>query len=138
VTRICPACQGELEVFIYEGSRILKCRQCEGVLVKEDAIAGILQRKQYVFDERIKNMARVVKDERALGKYEPLSITESDRRYCCDQCKNRNQKMRKCLFNRFYHVEIDKCMACGLTWFDKDELEIMQCIFETRDAESRR
>ncbi len=173
VTRICPACQGELEVFIasadtppleagitssgmkpcldtprldagsiegfiYEGSSILKCRQCEGVLVKEDAIASILHRKQYVFNERIKNMAGVLKDARTLGKYEPLFIAESDRRYRCEQCKNRGQKMCKRLFNRFYPVEIDKCMACGLTWFDKDELEIMQCIFETRDAESCR
>lgn len=138
VTGICPACQGPLESADYEHANILKCRQCEGVLVAENDIVSILHRKQHVFDDRIKNMAAALKEERTLGPYEPIISKESDRIYRCDQCKNLDTKLRKCLFNRFYHVEIDKCMTCGLTWFDKDELEIMQCIYEMREQESLR
>lgn len=138
VTGICPACQGPLESVDYEHANILKCRQCEGVLVAENDIVSILHRKQHVFDDRIKNMAAALKEERALGPYEPIISKESDRIYRCDQCKHLDTKLRKCLFNRFYHVEIDKCMTCGLTWFDKDELELMQCLYEMWEAENRK
>ena len=35
-----------------------------------------------------------------------------------------------------YHVEIDECNICKLTWFDADELEILQCLFEMEECKS--
>jgi Zn-finger nucleic acid-binding protein len=27
---------------------------------------------------------------------------------------------------------VDRCSYCGLTWFDRDELEMLQCMIENR------
>ncbi len=36
-------------------------------------------------------------------------------------------------FYSFAHlIEIDRCSYCGLTWFDEDELEMLQCLIENR------
>ena len=29
-------------------------------------------------------------------------------------------------------IEIDRCSYCGLTWFDEDELAMLQCLIENR------
>jgi len=33
-------------------------------------------------------------------------------------------------YTEVYHVEIDKCFSCGLIWFDRDELEVLQYLIE--------
>ena len=137
MTRRCPACSGELQEVQYEGVPILKCSGCEGVLVGEEYLSVILHRKQQTFDERIQGMAQTLLQEPVVAGHQDLLFQESDRRYRCQQCLAQPKKWRKCFFNRYYHIEVDKCMACGLTWFDKDELDVMQCIFETRDAQER-
>ena len=35
-------------------------------------------------------------------------------------------------FNYQYIVPVDKCLACHKTWFDGDELEILQILIEER------
>lgn len=137
ITRVCPACAGQLEEVPYEYMKILKCRQCGGHLLNEDSIGVILYRKEKTFDERIQGMAQTLLNERRPSGNEHLFHVESDRMHRCERCKDDPKKMRRCSFNRFYPVEVDKCMACGLTWFDKDELEVMQCLYELRDAGER-
>jgi len=136
VTHICPACSGELQDIKYEHITILKCQQCEGSILDENQIGAILHRKEEKFDERIQGMAQALLKEPQINNNQSLIFQESDRQYCCGKCKDQPKKWRKCLFNRYYHIEIDKCMTCGKVWFDKDELEVMQCIFEIRDAQS--
>jgi Zn-finger nucleic acid-binding protein len=29
-------------------------------------------------------------------------------------------------------IEVDRCGNCGITWFDQDELEMLQCMIENR------
>jgi Zn-finger nucleic acid-binding protein len=33
-------------------------------------------------------------------------------------------------FTNAYLVEVDQCWTCGLAWFDKDELELLQYLYE--------
>jgi Zn-finger nucleic acid-binding protein len=35
-------------------------------------------------------------------------------------------------FSAAYVVEIDRCSFCGLTWFDQEELAMLQCLIESR------
>ena len=47
----------------------------------------------------------------------------------CPKCKN---PMLRTFFSAAYAVEIDRCSLCGITWFDQDELEMLQCLIENR------
>ncbi len=131
--KTCPACGSRLSEIIYERIKILECEQCKGVLLNENMVAVILERKEKTFETRIQKMAQVLMQETQLTKTDSSISYESDRMYRCDTCQHNPVKMRKQLFNRFYPIEVDKCMSCGLIWFDRDELEIMQCIYETRN-----
>ena len=48
----------------------------------------------------------------------------------CPQCQHVKTKMLRMFYTDAYRVEIDKCFTCGLLWFDKDELEVLQCLIE--------
>jgi Zn-finger nucleic acid-binding protein len=47
----------------------------------------------------------------------------------CPKCKN---PMYRGFFSLAYTIDIDRCSFCGLTWFDQDELEMLQCLIENR------
>jgi Zn-finger nucleic acid-binding protein len=40
--------------------------------------------------------------------------------------------MSRRFFSAAYSVEIDRCTFCDLTWFDQDELAMLQCLIENR------
>jgi Zn-finger nucleic acid-binding protein len=40
--------------------------------------------------------------------------------------------MFRTFYSYAYLLEIDRCGICGVTWFDPDELEMLQCIIENR------
>ena len=40
--------------------------------------------------------------------------------------------MMRRFYSLAYLIEIDRCTYCGLTWFDKDELEMLQCVIENK------
>lgn len=135
--KICPACSGELEEVFYELVKVRRCRQCQGILCDENTVGVLLNRREKTFDGRIQAMAQTLEEERRSITNEQLYYRRSDRFYRCRDCRNRQRPLLKRLFNRIYPVEIDKCPQCGLTWFDKDELEVLQCMFERQDDRSR-
>ncbi len=49
----------------------------------------------------------------------------------CPKCKN---PMARPFYSLAYRVEIDRCSFCGLTWFDRDELEMLQCMIVNKMA----
>lgn len=130
VSKVCPSCSGELLEAEYERLTILRCANCHGVLLNENQMGMIFQRRDKIFDQRIKRLAQAAQCERLMAPNEHLNVCQSDRKYKCEKCKINPRPMLKKLFNRYYHVEIDKCMECGVIWFDKDELEILQCLYE--------
>jgi hypothetical protein len=47
----------------------------------------------------------------------------------CPRCKN---PMYRGFYSSAHLIEVDRCGSCGITWFDQDELEMLQCLIENR------
>ncbi|UCC11711.1 MAG: zf-TFIIB domain-containing protein, partial [candidate division WOR-3 bacterium] len=53
------------------------------------------------------------------------------------QCPKCGKSMLRKFYSYAYNVEIDTCQYCSLTWFDADELELLQCLIELEEKRSR-
>jgi hypothetical protein len=42
--------------------------------------------------------------------------------------------MNRTFYSIAYLVELDRCSYCGISWFENDELEILQCMIDHRMA----
>lgn len=127
----CPRCRTFLGKMMYEGVEINQCSFCRGVLVNENDISKIIIRQEVGFSERIAKIAEGLKKQGPVGKEakinrDPKTLLQ------CPQCRQEKIRMMRMFYTEAYHVEVDKCLYCGLTWFDKDELEILQCLIEQR------
>jgi Zn-finger nucleic acid-binding protein len=40
--------------------------------------------------------------------------------------------MLRTFYSLAYLIEIDRCNVCNITWFDADELEMLQCVIENK------
>ncbi len=47
----------------------------------------------------------------------------------CSKCGN---PMFRTFYSLAYLIEIDRCGVCRLTWFDRDELEMLQCLLDNK------
>jgi len=124
----CPTCKTALSEINYEGVVILKCSYCAGVFAENDKISKILIRHDYFPSEEVIRMANLViksKKEFWRKNFEQKSVWSRD----CPKCKC---KMRQQFYNYSYPVEIDRCINCSGVWFDKNELELLQYIYENR------
>jgi len=50
------------------------------------------------------------------------------------KCPSCSKEMRRTFYSLAYPIEVDRCYGCQTTWFDKDELEILQCAIENNLA----
>jgi Zn-dependent protease with chaperone function/Zn-finger nucleic acid-binding protein len=125
----CPECAAVLQSVPYEGVSILVCRSCGGRLVGKAELARVIARREMGFtpeQERIADQVTVEGDERRRGSIKDRAIFRADPAKCplCGETMTR----------RFYDyaraVAVDACEACGVTWFDKDELEVLQILIE--------
>lgn len=130
----CPSCRHPLVTESYEKTRVYQCSFCRGILVENDKIPRIIARREKKCSDRIKALAKAVvtDNQRALVikklkgtdiKTKPLMI--------CSKCKN---PMFSAFYSLAYLIQIDRCGVCGVTWFDPDELEMLQCIIENKIA----
>ncbi|MEW6585332.1 MAG: zinc metalloprotease HtpX [Nitrospirota bacterium] len=128
----CPHCWQPLRKIPYERTKIYECRSCGGALVENTKIPRIIVRKEKICTERIAALAKAVlsDNQRRLptkrlkniaGRAAPLIL--------CPGCKS---PMMRTFYSLAYLVEIDRCTYCNLTWFDRDELEMLQCVIENR------
>lgn len=128
----CPSCKHPLVTESYEKTRVHQCSFCRGILVENDKIPRIIARREKKCPDRIKSLAKAVvtDNQRALVikklkgtdiKTKPLMI--------CSKCKN---PMFRTFYSLAYLIQIDRCGVCGVTWFDPDELEMLQCIIENK------
>ena len=131
----CPHCKAALEEVNYEGAPILKCSFCEGAFVGHDKINRILVRRDVRFSEDTERLAQTIinsRDKFRLKEFDAKSAWAIE----CPKCKN---PMRRQFFVHSYPVEIDRCINCSGIWFDNQELEILQYLYEHKDlAFSRR
>jgi Zn-finger nucleic acid-binding protein len=130
----CPTCNQPLVTSTYEGTRIYPCSFCAGTLVENARIPRIIARtgRDRPCTERVTALARtVLKENQARLIYQKISDTSSGTfpHLPCPKCKN---PMSRAFYSQAHLIEVDRCSYCGLTWFDKDELEMLQCMIENR------
>jgi heat shock protein HtpX len=129
----CPHCKTPLAHVLYEGARIFKCSSCEGAFVERDKISRILVRGDKEFSEETLRMARTI--ERSKDKYGALKKIDPQSAWALN-CPKCHQKMHREFFVYAYPVEIDNCGSCACVWFDKQELELLQCLYEHKGETS--
>ncbi|MBF0477851.1 MAG: M48 family metalloprotease [Candidatus Omnitrophica bacterium] len=131
----CPKCHVGLGDLEYEGVLVRRCLACGGTLVGETDVQRIIIRPEVGFSDRIKKIGDQIDKN-----YEVWAGQKIDRSpanlFTCPKCANDRCKMNRMFYTAAYQVEIDKCFYCGLVWFDKDELEILQYIVEKRSLSS--
>ena len=101
--------------------------------MENDKIPRIIVRTQQPCTARVIALARAVVDENHLKLSKKMlaggksSIPLSP----CPKCSN---PMNRIFYNSVYLIEVDRCGFCGITWFDHDELEMLQCVIKHRMA----
>jgi heat shock protein HtpX len=122
----CPSCRGNLSEKYYEGTNILSCPYCGGCFVENEKVIRILSRKNIKFPEEIEKKGKIILE--SMNKFFNKSKDiETPFKLLCPNC---SEKMKRMFYNYVYPLEIDRCLSCGGIWFDKDELEILQYLFE--------
>ena len=127
----CPRCQSMLVPAVYEGVQIKKCPSCQGALVGEMDVLHIVATKEVQFDERIRDLARMTREQVVVLRSNPFDQIYDQKSIVCPSCLDVRQKMTRRFINPKYPVEVDKCKICARVWFDRDELEILQCLYES-------
>ncbi|MBN1870292.1 MAG: M48 family metalloprotease [Candidatus Omnitrophica bacterium] len=125
----CPKCCLPLTTVVYEGTEVYKCPACGGTLVREKEMQRIIIRQEIGFNERIIKIAEGIQNE---GRQPELKVINRDPKTLlkCPKCNHVRNRMMRMFFTEAYHVEVDKCFACGMIWFDHDELEALQYLIE--------
>ncbi len=127
----CPRCHIRLRPQDYEGATVLACAGCGGVLVTEQDVLHIVHTREKTFDKSIqyqadllRRQARPLRMASSEGVYDEKSIV-------CPSCMDAAPCMHRRFVNPRFPVEVDKCRTCTAVWFDKDELEVLQYLYET-------
>lgn len=127
----CPYCRQPLYTVPYEKTRVYMCNYCSGILVESDKVPRIIARGK-ACSERIQALARAViaDNQRNISKKKlkgaaakPMSV------FSCPKCGN---PMFRTFYSLAYLIEIDRCNICRITWFERDEIEMLQCVIENK------
>jgi heat shock protein HtpX len=128
----CPSCGGPLIKKSYERTWVSECASCGGVLVETDKIPRIIARTEADCSERVKSLAKaVMADNRRKMTISRLKGKEARTRPLlhCAKCGN---PMLRTFYSLAYLIGIDRCGICGLTWFDSEELTMLQCMIRNK------
>ncbi|MBF0486440.1 MAG: M48 family metalloprotease [Candidatus Omnitrophica bacterium] len=126
----CPRCQVDLMEVPYEKVRVLKCPSCQGVLVKEMDVLSILGTREMTFSSQIAEMGDIMMKQPKPLQRSPYDAVYDEKSILCPWCLTSSPRMTRRFINPRYPIEIDKCRICARVWFDKDELEILQYLYE--------
>lgn len=127
---LCPHCRKHLREKIYEGVVIKECPDCRGKLVDASHVGRIITRKEFSFSSKLKNKAEEFRHNFLQNPFGfPKTRLQRPNKTFCPICTKR---MLARPFNYCYVVPVDKCLSCGVIWFDSDELEILQILIEDR------
>ncbi len=125
----CPKCDSPLTPVIYEGVETSQCHFCHGILAGPNDVERIIIRQEVGFPEQITHLAAKISEEEKTWR-EGVIKRDPKTMLTCPKCRPQMGKMLRMFYTAAYRVEIDKCLYCGSIWFDKDELEILQCLIE--------
>ena len=110
----------------YEGVAGFACGACKGRLIPHDRIQRILTRRVFQVSDELRTKVAKWK-ETSLVRPRFVRTKDDPERIPCPRC---SEKMVRGFYNAQYFVEVDRCYNCKLTWFDGDELEILQALVE--------
>ncbi|HET6365021.1 MAG: zf-TFIIB domain-containing protein, partial [Nitrospirota bacterium] len=134
----CPSCRQPLVMESYEATQVYRCRFCSGTLAENSKIPRIIARtgRERPCSERMSALARTVVKENQMRYTQRLGADNRNNMplLACPKCKN---PMYRGFYSLAYLIETDRCSFCGLTWFDQDELEMLQCLIASRGASGR-
>lgn len=130
----CPSCRQPLVSAAYEGTHIFQCGFCAGTLVENGRIPRIIARtgRDRPCTERLNALARsALQQNQARNIYKKVAAQGAGPvpLLPCPQCGN---PMLRGFYSTAHLIEVDRCGNCGITWFDQDELEMLQCMIENR------
>lgn len=128
----CPSCSQPLHAVSYEKTRAYQCNFCGGILVENNKIPRIIARREKKCTERVKSLAQaVIADNQKKLAYRKLKSAglKTLPPAPCPKCK---RPVFRTFYSLAYLIEIDKCSLCNITWFDADELEMLQCLIENK------
>ena len=125
---LCPRCRVPLSDDFYDGVPVRACRACSGKLVDQEAVGRILERTEVDFSPALREKARAFREAFLRNPIKTRKI--SDRGADHPRCPECGYGMVARPYNYQYFVPVEKCLACFKTWFDADELEILQILVE--------
>jgi len=124
----CPRCRTPLRDIFYEGVALKICPSCGGKLVDTAVVGRIIARIEVAFSDHLLQKAA---DFRKNFLQNPAGIRKLNREKSQDiYCPLCGLKMQPRPFTYQYIIPVDKCFWCHKTWFDTDELEILQILIE--------
>jgi len=127
----CPHCHTVLSEINYEGAPAMRCSYCEGIFIGSQTVSRVLIRRDMTFSDDVVRLAEAaVKQKDLFQKGRKRAKAGNPFVLVCPECGN---KMRRQFFVYSYPVEIDRCVKCRGLWFDKQELEVLQYIYEHKD-----
>ena len=126
----CPRCGISLKYHYYEGVPTKQCSGCGGKLIKSSLVERIIARKEKAFSEQLRKKAAEFSESFMDNPLRYVRLNrEKARPILCPAC---GSKMVPRPYTYQYIVPVDKCLSCQSTWFDTDELEILQILIEDR------
>jgi heat shock protein HtpX len=129
---LCPSCGQQLVTTPYEGTQVFRCAFCAGTLVESGKIPRLLARRERPCTGRIEALARTELARNRMQRADRMLTGKGKAAVPplpCPRCKN---PMFRGFYSMTHLVEVDRCSFCGLTWFDRDELEMLRCMIENR------
>jgi Zn-finger nucleic acid-binding protein len=130
---LCPICRHPLVVRSFEKTQVSQCTFCGGTMIDNDKISRVLARSDGGCPDRIKALARDTMKENQIRSITRKTRGEEQKMPLlhCPKCGN---NMTRTFYSLAYLVEIDRCSWCDISWFDRDELAMLQCMISTRMA----
>jgi len=130
----CPSCRQPLVEMTYERTQIDQCHFCGGALVENDRIPRILARTDDAPTDRIRSLSKAVMEESRLRGIGRPTEGNGGKTIPLRNCPKCSHPMMRTFYTLAYPIQIDRCSSCGVTWFDQDELEMLQCMIANKMA----
>jgi heat shock protein HtpX len=131
----CPNCRLPLTRLLYEGVPLDECPSCRGCYVTQNQMTRIFAREDYEFPEGIKRLASTLPSVRGAERTHPPGMPPYHQPLPDRKCPACGSAVVRKFFTEAYRVEVEQCWACGLTWLDHEELELLQYLHEDRRPE---
>lgn len=126
----CPRCHCALGPELYEGVSVLTCTLCGGYLIKELDVLQIVHTREKVLDVRVAAMGQLIRRQARVLQQNPFDAVYDEKSIVCPSCLDDGRRMHRRFVSPQFPVEVDKCPTCARVWFDKEELEVLQYLYE--------